>query len=128
MTIQEALDRVDIIRPNGLKKINKIAALSELDGLIRKEIIDRHYQTRDEEVPGPYEGYTEETDPATELLAPFPYDEIYTYWLCCKVDYQNLEMDKYNNDRLMFNNAFDTLSDYWTRTHLPIQLNRELRI
>ena len=128
MTIQEALDRVDMLRPNGLNKTFKLAALSELDGIIRKEIIDRHYQTPEEEVTEEYKGYTEETDPTTELLAPFPYDEIYTYWLCCKVDYQNLEMDKYNNDRAMFNNAYDTLADYWTRTHMPRQRHRELHI
>lgn len=127
MTIQEALDRVDLMRPNGMKKEFKIAALSELDGLIHREIISRHCRLAGES-DAEYEGYTEETDPGTILAAPFPYDEIYTYWLCCKVDYQNLEMDKYNNDRTMFNNAYDTLADWWTRTHMPKQRNRQLRI
>lgn len=127
MTIQEALDRVDLMRPNSMRKEFKIAALSEIDGLIYREIISRHYKLEDEEETELPE-YTEDTEPGTVLLAPFPYDEIYTYWLCCKVDFQNLEMDKYNNDRELFNNAYDTLSDYWTRTHMPKQRHRELHI
>lgn len=127
MTIQEALDRVDLIRPNSMKKEFKIAALSELDGLIDREIISRHYLNRDEEYVE-FTGYTEETDPGTELLVPHPYDDIYTYWLCCKVDFQNLEMDKHNNDSTMYNNAYEALADYWTRTHLPRQRHKELRI
>ena len=127
MTIQEALDRVDLIRPNGMKKEVKIAALAELDGMIDREIISRHYLNADEEY-AEFEPYTGETDPSTELLAPHPYDEIYTYWLCCKVDYQNLEMDKHNNDSIMYNNAYEELANYWTRTHLPRQRHRELRI
>ena len=127
MTIQEALDRVDLLRPNSMKKEFKIAALSELDGLIDREIISQHYWNADEEYSD-FTGYTEETDPGTELLAPHPYDEIYVYWLCCKTDFQNLEMDKYNNDSVMYNNALDELANYWTRTHMPRQRHRELRI
>lgn len=127
MTIQEALDRVDMMRPNNMQKDFKLAALSELDGLIRREMIATHEENEDDDIPEAAV-YTEETAPDTRLIAPFPYDEIYMYWLCCKVDLQNLEMDKHNNDRILFNNAYDTLSDYWTRTHMPKQRNRELHI
>lgn len=155
MTIQEALDRIDMMRPNMVRKEFKIAALSELDGLIWKEIIQNHEdgsqppltpseqviwlspaeRTFDgtgtgesgEESTG-FAGYDLETDPGTVLLAPFPYDEIYTWWLASKVDWQNLEIEKYNNDRTLFNNAYDTLSDWYTRTHMPKQRVREFRI
>lgn len=151
MKIQEALDRIDIMRPNMMPKHFKIAALSELDGLIHREIIKNHtsgqprpmtlmeqiinLSPEDRQIPpeGPepeedFTGYTVETDPGTELLAPFPYDEIYLYWLASKVDFQNLEMDKFNNDRTMFNNSWEALSDWYTRTHMPKQRVRELRI
>ena len=128
MTIQEALDRVDLMRPNGLNRIFKIAALSELDGLILREVISRHEANADDPDLTDWDGYTEDSAPGTVLIAPFPYDEIYTYWLSCKIDLQNLETEKYNNDRELFNNAYDTLGDYWTRTHMPKQLHRELRI
>ena len=150
MNIQEALDRIDVMRPNMMEKAFKIAALSELDGRIHQEIIRNHEdghrppmtlmeriiflspeQRRTEAwIPEEEEfrGDTTETDPGTELLAPFPYDEIYTYWLATKVDLQNQEMEKYGNDRILFNNAWNELNDWYTRTHMPKQRVKELRI
>lgn len=157
MTIQQALDKIDIMRPNMLDKAFKIAALSELDGLIWKEIILNHEDGRgrpmtpgeqiiflspeqrtywqegsedsqEDETAEGYRGYTAETDPGTELLARFPYDEIYLWWLASKVDWQNMEIDKYNNDRTLFNNAYELYSDWYTRTHMPKQRTREFRI
>lgn len=152
MRIQEALDRIDMMRPNMVKKEFKIAALSELDGRIWTELVNTHgtgslppmtmmeqiinlspedrtigteSEAEEEET---FSGYSTETDPGTELLAPFPYDEVYLYWLASKVDFQNLEMDKYNNDRIMFNTAWNELSDWYTRTHMPKQRTRELRL
>ena len=126
MNIQEALDRIDMMRPNMMQKHFKIAALSELDGRIWEEIILKHWPKEGE--PESFAGYSVETDPGTEMLAPFPYDEIYTYWLASKVDWQNQEMDKYGNDRILFNNAWQELDDYWTRTHMPKTRVREFRL
>ena len=39
MNIQTAIDRADEMKPNMLSRELKIAALSELDGLIHREII-----------------------------------------------------------------------------------------
>lgn len=125
MTIQQALDRADMIRPNMMQRELKVAALSELDGLVHQEILMKHWHRPEErEIPH----YDESTDPGTVLLVPFPYDEIYTYWLQMKIDDQTLEYDKYNNDRLKFNAAYESFSDYWTRTRMPISTVRELRI
>lgn len=152
MTIQEALDRIDLMRPNMVAKEIKVAALSELDGLVWREIIKNHEdgtqrrltpeeqilflspedrtigQETEEETEETFAGYTIETDPGTELLVGFPYDEIYTWWLASKVDWQNQEFDKYNNDRTLFNNAYDTYSDWYTRNHMPKRRVREFRI
>lgn len=157
MTIQQALDRIDLMRPNMVSKTVKVAALSELDGLIWREIIRNHEdgdgkrpmtpmeqiiflspeqrtydgtgpteeQQAEEQGPGEY---TIDTDPGTELLVKFPYDEIYVWWLASRIDWQNQEIDKYNNDRALFNNAYDTYSDWYTRTHMPKQRVREFRI
>lgn len=129
MRLQQAIDRVDEIRPNMQSRELKIAALSELDGLIWRELIDKHYL-----LPGEYirlsvmPEYDGDTDPGTKLLVPPPYDNIYTYWLMSKIDEQTLEQEKYNSDREMFNASYDSFSDYWTRTHMPKTRVRELRI
>ena len=40
--------------------------------------------------------------------------------LMSKIDLLNQEIDKYNNDRALFENAYDTMSDWWTRTRMPL--------
>ena len=125
MTIQQALDRADIMKPNMMDRRIKIAALSELDGLIHQEIILKHEHTEDQET---FTGYDEDTDPGTRLIAPWPYDEMYAYWLMAKIDEQNLEMDKYNNDRALFESQYEQMSDWYTRTHMPIQRTREFML
>ena len=80
MTIAEAIQRVDTLRPNRYKDKEKVMWLSELDGQIFTEILMAH------------EGN----------LLPFrPY--------------------KYAQDKELFNAAYSTYSDYYTRTHMPVQ-------
>lgn len=136
MRLQQAIDRVDEVRPNMQSRELKIAALSELDGLIWKELILKHWMHTEE-----YDGYDKDqsgkplmpeydadTDPGKVLLVPVPYDNIYLYWLMAKIDEQTLEQEKYNNDRAMFTASYESFSDYWTRTHMPKTRVRELRI
>lgn len=125
MNIQTALDRADMMKPNMMERALKVAALSELDGLIHREIILKHEHPEEMDT---FDGYTEDTDSGTELLAPWPYDEMYGYWLMCKIDEQNLEYDKYQNDRTEFNNRYEMFHDWWRREHMPIQRNRQIWI
>ena len=51
---------------------------------------------------------------------PDPYGMVYVYWLMSKIDMQNQEDDRYNVDRAHFENAYNTMSDWWTREHMPL--------
>ena len=125
MTIQRALDLADQLKPNMMTRQVKIGFLTEIDQLIHEELVMTHAHTEEEETV-PY--YDLDTDEGTELLAPWPYDEMYGYWLMARIDDQNLEYDKYENDRAKFNNAYDMFHDWWRRNHMPLTRNRELRI
>ena len=119
MNIQEALDMADAMKPNMMSDRVKIAFLQQLDQQIYYEILLKHEHTEEEEVLPEYDT---DTDRGTELLVPDPYGtEMYPYWLMSKIDTLNQETDKYNNDRALFENAYDTMSDWWTRTRMPIQ-------
>ena len=119
MNIQEALDMADQLRPNMMSRQAKIAFLQQLDQFIYNEILLNHEHTAEEEVMPEYDL---DTDSGTELLVPDPYGtEMYPYWLMTKIDSMNMEYDKYNNDRAVFENAYDTMSDWWTRTKMPLQ-------
>lgn len=75
-----------------------------------------------------FEGYDATTDLGTELIVPFPYTDIYQYYLMSEIDLANGETDRYANDRELFNNAYLTFSDYFTRKYMPKQAFREYRL
>ena len=115
MTIMEAINRIDAIKPNGYSQTEKMKWLSTLDGIIKTNIIDTH--EGDEAVV--FDGYTEETNLTTKLLVPAPYDDIYLFWLESKIDYWNGEMGRYNNSISMYNTAYAEFEKYYNRTHMP---------
>ena len=125
MTIQKAMDLADKLKPNMMQPGVKIGFLSEIEGKIHEEIIMTHEHTEEEETRPVYD---EETDTGTEMLVPAPYDMVYVYWLIAQIDHQNMEMDKYNNDRSLFEDAWGNFADYWNRTRMPIQRNRQFWI
>ena len=151
MTIQEALDIVDEMKPNMMSRKMKIKYLTQIEQLIFSEIVNKHYDGNrppinpynehtdpleippEEDIPQPPEPrsmprYTEQTDDGTELIIPDPYAMVYVYWLMTKIDMQNQEDARYNIDRAHFENAYETMSDWYTREHMPVQRTREFRL
>lgn len=125
MTIQEALDMTDEMKPNMMTERLKLKYLTEIEQLIHEEIIMQHEHTIAQEQKPVYSG---DTDKNTGLLIPDPYSMLYIYWLMTKIDMQNQEDGRYNVDRAQFENAYDTMADWYTRTHRPIQRVREFQV
>lgn len=124
MTIQQVLDSIDECKPNTFSYPQKIAWLSETDQQVYTEILKTH-----EGLPEGYvfEGYDQSTPPDTELLIPDVYAEIYQHALARRMDIKNGELDKYQNNTLLFNTMYQTFSDYWTRTHMPLTPVRQFQ-
>lgn len=116
MTLIEAISTIDALKPNGYEQIDKIRWLSQLDGRVKKEIIDIHEGGDNIS----FAGYDEDTAPDTELFIPPPYDDIYLKWLEASIDYVNGEYGKYNNSITMFNEAYSAFERYYNRTHMPM--------
>ena len=125
MTIQEALDTTDELKPNMMSPRLKMKFLTEIEQLIHDEIVMKHEHAEELD---PKPEYTEDTDPLTVLIVPDPYSMLYVYWLMSKIDMQNQEDLRYNIDRASFENAYETMSDWWTRNHMPKQMTREFRL
>lgn len=121
MTIIEAINRIDAIKPNSFEQIEKIKWLSILDGRVKREIIDTH-EGADAVV---FSEYTEATPLDTKLIIPSPYDEIYLLWLEARIDHANNEYGKYNNSSMMFNNAYMEYWRYYNRNNLPLSGKRK---
>ena len=115
MTIREALETVDRLKPNQYGSADKLRWLSELDGVVYREILLAH----ETQVPA-FEGYAPETDlDGTELLIAWPYDEIYRWYLEMKIDDANGEMTKYNNSAAKYNMYYQAYQNACNRAHLP---------
>ena len=113
MTIIEAINKIDSLKPNSYTQEDKIKWLSILDGIIKKEIIDTHEGEGVDFVP-----YEPDTDVTTVLLVPFPYDDVYVKWLEAQIDYANADTAKYNNSKAMYNNAYSSFERYYNRTNM----------
>ena len=114
MTLLEAINRIDALKPNGYSQQDKIRWISDLDGIVKANIIDTH-----EGEAVVFNGYDDNTPLTTELLVPAPYDDIYTRYLEMQIDYTNGEYGKYNNSMQMFNSAYSTYANYYNRNNMP---------
>lgn len=115
MTLIEAINRADKLKPNTYSQQDKVRWLSTLDGTVKSEIIDTHEGGEDVA----FTGYDEETLLTTELLIPAPYDEVYIHYLEMQIDYANGEYGKYNNSAAAYNMAFSAYEKYYNREHMP---------
>lgn len=116
MTISEAIDMLDNMMPNAYSQDDKVDWLNQIDGLIYKTIISTHDGVADIS----FNGYDKETDVRTELLVEAPFDEIYYLWMESRVNYLNGENVKYNNSIARYNDLFQTYSNWYNRTHMPV--------
>lgn len=125
MTVQEAIDRIDMLKPNKYPARQKVAWLSDLDGMVWREVILAHER---DDLCDEFDGYDQDTPPDTELLVPVPYVDIYQHYMATQMDIANAETNKYAQDMMLFNNAWTTFGDYWTRTHMPVQKVCQFRL
>lgn len=128
MKINQAIDRVDSLKPNQFTPEQKMLWLSELDARIYNDLFLTHEENpleSEEEEDGelvdttpkalsPYE------DMEVELLAPFPYDCMYISYLQARIDEYNEETSRYANSAAMFNAQYDDYARFYNRTHMPI--------
>lgn len=114
MTIREAIDQIDAQKHNTYSYREKVGWLSRLDHMIKRLIIETH-----EGEATDFSGYTENTDPDTQMLVPPPFDEMYIRWLEAQIDYANGEYDHYNNSVMTYQASYDGYRHWYNRTHKP---------
>ena len=112
MTLREAITATDALINNEFTDEEKISFISELDGLVFRNIIEPH-----EGGQAHFEPYDVTTDPSTVLLIEDPYATAYILWLQSKADYFNGEADKYNNSAAKFLDAYNAFSADYNKRH-----------
>ena len=117
MKLIEAITKIDHLKHNTFGKEEKIAWLSTLDGMVKRQIIDTHEGADAQPF---FTGYDADTPGDTELLVPAPYDELYLWWLSAQIDYHNAELAKYNNSIALFNTGYSVYAELYNREHMPL--------
>ena len=117
MTVSQAIDRTDRLKPNSYAYADKLVWLSQLDGTVKKEIIDTH----EDGAAAPFVPYTVDVDPERMLLAEAPYDEMYIHYLTAQIDYANGEFERFNNANRLFEAVCSAFRNAYNRAHPPKQ-------
>ena len=118
MTAIEAITRTDRMSPNQIADPEKLRWLSVLDGRVRRELWDTHYDSESASRQNESETGTI-LDPTAELLIPHPWDETYLYWLAAMIDHTLGEIGRYNENIALFHSYYGAYADHYHRTHLP---------
>ena len=101
MTILQAVNRADKLRPNTIPRDIKTGWISELEGRLCYE-----------SEKTPYESFT----PAdSELKVRHPYDGIYIYYLLAMIDFNNDDLTKYNADLSLYEEAYNMFRNMESR-------------
>lgn len=115
MTIQQAIDLADDLKPNQIEKVRKIEWLNRLDEWIWREIMCRREKRPD--TPDAFTPYTLATDGDTELLIQPPFEDTYRFWLETQIDLVNEDFDLYLNSNTLYQEALGRFTRYWYRNH-----------
>jgi len=125
MTIIQAVNEVDNLKPNMYELSDKIKWLSRLDRRIFEQILLTHELSEEEKEPYlnddgelVFEGY-DENDQDKELIVHEPYDELYTHWLSAQIDWNNREFIGFNSSNAMFEATYGAFRNAFNQTHMP---------
>ena len=111
MTIQDVLNEIDELKPNQYRSGTKISWISKLDKKIHNDIISRIGYD------GPEPDYTRNTDLDTEVLAPDAYADLYVHYVTSMMEYNDGEIERYQNSSMLFNQLYNEFIGWYYYTH-----------
>ena len=113
MTIIQAIQQVDALKPNTYSTRQKILWLSQLESMVKRLVIDAHAGGEAVE----FSGFAEDADPGAVLFMTEPFDMAYLYWLEAQIHYANEDLNLYNSAMGMFHSVFGTFKAHYKQTH-----------
>lgn len=116
MTVRQAIDRLQALKPHQYTDETAAGWLSDLDGRLYANYCQGH-EGMENRAHGPY---TAEADSA-ELMVEEPYTDLYIRYMAAQVDYHNAEFARYNNSMVMYNMLLAEYANWINRTHMPAQ-------
>jgi hypothetical protein len=117
MTLNEAIAKIDSLKPNQYTFAEKVAWISDVDGRIYRDLITKHENPEEKTWDGPYD---EDSSSALVLLAYEPYTDLYIYYMMAMIDQYNGEYTRYSNDMEQFNNSYQAFADDYIRNNKSV--------
>lgn len=117
MTLNEAIAKIDSLKPNQYTFAEKVAWISDVDGRIYRDLITKHENPEEKTWDGPYD---EDSSSALVLLAYEPYTDLYIYYMMAMIDQYNGEFTRYSNDMEQFNNSYQAFADDYIRNNKSV--------
>ncbi len=108
ITLSQALERAERLRPGHCDPETMTAWVEELDGKMAVELL---------KAPPPEYRYPESCD--TPLLVPKPYHNVYELYLTAMQDLRDRDTERYENDAALYRLALQEWKAYYRRTHVP---------
>ena len=109
MTVQEAIDYIDEVKPSAFKSETKTRWLSECEA----GSVMRTAGIKAKPLKYP-------DDAGRELSAPPPYDKLYVEYLEAAIDYRNQDYAKYQNSHAVYNATENEYAKWWERNKYEI--------
>lgn len=125
ITIREAIERADELKPNTFDNAQKKRWLSEVEMLIKHEIYDTHRHEKTDF--DKFEGFDENTGTDTALFVPVPYDSLYIYYLHMQIDRLNHDSNSYQTSASAFSAAYQSFAGYYNSINMPLQRNQRFK-
>ena len=114
MKVAEIIAAIDELRPNEYSASMKTKWLSECEGTIVDEVLNRAEGNEIE-----FEGYDYETDQEKETLLPDRFADIYLHYIRAKIELYDDETTNYNNAVAIHQASYAQYAAWYRRTHMP---------
>lgn len=112
MTLANAIEYYDKLRPNGIPQEVKVRALSELDVRVNRDVLmPRGLGKRS------FSGYGCDADMDTVLLVAEPFCDVYFWFLAMKLSRILGETDEYNAALQNYEEYFVGFADHLNKDH-----------
>lgn len=118
MTVLQAIQNADEIRPNAIPDARKARFAYELEGDFAEMM--------GVEPPQNLYGTGDERD--VQLLMPYPKDRCYELYIAAMIDHEQMDFDLYNADIVIANTAIDDAKAWWKRTNGGNKRGRRFKV
>lgn len=123
MTIDQAIAKVDRLRPNDVDTLVKIGWLESVDKYVHHNVIAVR-EGGDKAVEPVYvnmrEGDIAAVSGTTILTVPAPWDECYVFYLQAQLYYEQREIKKYASAMALYNQTMSEFTAHYFHSHRQI--------